>query len=151
MAKKDPTSYIYRFFQPIQVRYVETDQQGHVFFGHYLTYFDVALTEYLKAIGYSYDEFLQAGVDFYYVETLCQYHDRAFFDDILHVHARVGQIGNSSFTFEFSIFESMSQRFIANGHIVAVAVDRSTAKPTPVPDPLREAVARFEETQVKPS
>jgi acyl-CoA thioester hydrolase len=151
MAKKDPTSYIYRFFQPIQVRYIETDQQGHVFFGHYLTYFDVALTEYLKAIGYSYDEFLQAGVDFYYVETLCQYHDRAFFDDILHVHARVGQIGNSSFTFEFAIFESMSQRFIANGHIVAVAVDRSTAKPTPVPDPLREAVARFEETQVKPS
>ena len=88
MAKRDLSQYMFQFFYPVQVRYVETDQQGHVFFGHYLTYFDLALTEYLKAIDYSYDRFLKAGVDFFYVETLCQYHDRAFFDDVLHVHAR---------------------------------------------------------------
>ena len=144
MAEKDPSQYLYRFFHPIQVRFIETDQQGHVFFGHFLTYFDVALTEYLKAIDYSYDKFLQAGVDFYYVESLCQYRDRAFFDEILHVHARVGKIGNSSFTFEFSIFEPESQRFIANGHIVAVAVDPSTSKPIRAPGSFRQAVTRFE-------
>ena len=144
MTKKDPSQHQYRFFHPIHVRFIETDQQGHVFFGHFLTYFDVALTEYLKAIGYSYDKFLEAGVDFYYVESLCQYHDRAFFDEILHVHARVGKIGNSSFTFEFSIFESASQRFIANGHIVAVAVDPTTSRPTPVHDGFRQAVELFE-------
>jgi acyl-CoA thioester hydrolase len=149
MAKKDPSQYMYRFFHPIQVRYVETDQQGHVFFGHYLTYFDVALTEYLKAIDYGYDRFLKAGVDFFYVETLCQYHDRAFFDDILHVHARVGKIGNSSFTFEFGIFESVTQRFVAIGHIVAVAVDPSTAKPVAAPEGFRLAVARFEAAEAE--
>jgi acyl-CoA thioester hydrolase len=151
MAQKDPSQYPYRFFHPIQVRYIETDQQGHVFFGHYLTYFDVALTEYLKAIDYSYNKFLEAGADFFYVESLCQYRDRAFFDETLHVHARVGKIGNSSFTFEFSIFESVSQRFIANGHIVAVAVDPSTSKPTPVHDGFRQAVALFEETEANSS
>jgi len=135
---------MYRFFYPIQVRYVETDQQGHVFFGHYLTYFDMALTEYLKAIGYSYDEFLRSETDFFYVESLCQYRDRAFFDEVLHVHARIGEIGTTSFTFVFGIFESGSQRFIANGHIVAVAVNGKSRKPVPVPEGLREAVARFE-------
>ena len=149
MAKKDPSQYMYRFFHPIQVRYVETDRQGHVFFGHYLTYFDVALTEYLKAIDYSYDRFLEAGVDFFYVESLCQYHDRAFFDEILHVHARVGKIGNSSFTFEFGIFEPISPRFVAIGHIVAVAVDPSSSKPVPVPEDFRRAVARFEAAEAK--
>jgi len=144
MTHMDPSNYLYRFFHPIQVRFIETDQQGHVFFGHFLTYFDVALTEYLKAIDYSYDKFLEAGVDFYYVESLCQYRDRAFFDEILHVHARLGKIGNSSFTFEFSIFEPESQRFIANGHIVAVAVDPSTSKPIRAPESFRQAVARFE-------
>ena len=64
MKGKDASRYMYRFFHDIHVRYIETDQQGHVFFGHYLTYFDVALTEYLKAIGYSYDQFLQVGIDF---------------------------------------------------------------------------------------
>ncbi|MBW1981573.1 MAG: acyl-CoA thioesterase [Deltaproteobacteria bacterium] len=135
----------YRFFFPVQVRYVETDQQGHVFFGHYFTYFDLALTEYLKAINYSYDQFLRNGVDFFYVESLAQYRDRAFFDEILHVHARVGKIGNTSFTFDFSIFESSSDRFVANGHIVAVAVDPKTSRPVPVPAAFRQAVANFEE------
>jgi len=144
MTKQNPSQYLYRFFHPIQVRFIETDQQGHVFFGHFFTYFDVALTEYLKAIGYSYDKFLEAGVDFYYVESLCQYRDRAFFDEILHVHARIGKIGNSSFTFEFSIFEPESQRFIANGHIVAVAVDPSTSKPIRAPESFRRAVTHFE-------
>jgi acyl-CoA thioester hydrolase len=144
MTKQNPSQYLYRFFHPIQVRFIETDQQGHVFFGHFFTYFDVALTEYLKAIGYSYDKFLEAGVDFYYVESLCQYRDRAFFDEILHVHARIGKIGNSSFTFEFSIFDPESQRFIANGHIVAVAVDPSTSKPIRAPENFRRAVAHFE-------
>ncbi len=147
MAQKDPSKYRYRFFHPIQVRYIETDQQGHVFFGHYLTYFDVALTEYLKAVDYGYRQFLQAGVDFFYVESLCQYHDRAFFDDILHIHARVVKIGNSSFTFEFGIFEAVSLRFVANGHLVAVAVDPSTSRPVRVPEGFRQAVARYEGTE----
>jgi len=144
MNDKNATDFMYRFFCPVQVRYVETDQQGHVFFGHYLTYFDLALTEYLKAIGYGYDRFLASGIDFFYVESLCQYRDRAFFDEVLHVHARIGKLGNTSFTFQFGVFESNSQRFIANGQIVAVAVDRKTQKPVPAPEALREAVARFE-------
>ena len=147
MTRKDSSQYMFRFFYPVQVRYVETDQQGHVFFGHYLTYFDLALTEYLKAIECSYDRFLEAGVDFFYVESLCQYHDRAFFDEILHVHARVDKIGNSSFTFEFGIFEPVSQRFIASGHIVAVAVDAETSRPVSAPEDFRQAVARFEQTE----
>jgi acyl-CoA thioester hydrolase len=151
MPEFDASHFMYRFFHPVQVRFVETDQQGHVFFGHYLTYFDIALTEYLKAIGSGYDQFLQQGVDFFYVESLCQYRDRAFFDEILHVHARIAKIGKTSFTFEFAVFESISARFIANGHIVAVAVDQKSSKPTPVPDSLRQAIARFEKTGSDPS
>jgi len=144
MNDENAADFMYRFFCPVQVRYVETDQQGHVFFGHYLTYFDFALTEYLKAIDHGYDRFLEAGIDFFYVESLCRYRDRAFFDEVLHVHARIATIGTTSFTFQFGVFESSSQRFIADGHIVAVAVDRKTQKPVPVPDGLREAAARFE-------
>jgi acyl-CoA thioester hydrolase len=151
MTARIAPAHMYRFFHPVQVRFVETDQQGHVFFGHFLTYFDVALTEYLKAIGFSYDSFRDAAVDFFYVETLCQYRDRAFFDDILHVHARVARIGNSSFTFEFGIYEADTDRFIANGRIVAVAVDPSTSRPVPVPEAFRRAVARFEGTPDQPT
>ena len=134
----------FKFLTPVQVRYVETDMQGHVFFGHYFTYFDAGLIEYLKAVGYKYNDFLNDGMDFFYVKADCEYKGRAFFDETLHVHARVSNIGNTSFTFEFSVIEESSGRPIATGHIVAVAVDGKTGSPAGVPERFRKAVADFE-------
>ena len=144
----------FRFYYPLRVRYVETDAQGHVFFGHYLTYFDVGLTEYMRAIGYHYPDMVASGVDMFYVEASCQYKGRAYFDDLLHVHTRIGHIGNTSFTFEFAIYKNFDQaqykqptdELNATGKIVAVAVDVKTEQPLRVPDGLREAVIRFEES-----
>ena len=134
----------YKFYYPLRVRYIEVDVQRHVFFGNYLTYFDIALTEYTRAIGYYYPDMVASGVDMFYVEANCQYKGRAYFDDLLHVHTRVGHIGNTSLTFEFAIYKQPAGELIATGDIVAVAVDASTERPVRVPDELRGAVARFE-------
>jgi acyl-CoA thioester hydrolase len=134
----------YKFYYPLRVRYTEVDVQRHVFFGNYLTYFDIALTEYTRAIGYYYPDMVASGVDMFYVEANCQYKGRAYFDDLLHVHTRIGHIGNTSLTFEFAIYKQPAGELIATGDIVAVAVDASTERPIRVPDELREAVARFE-------
>jgi acyl-CoA thioester hydrolase len=133
-----------KFYHPLRVRYVETDAQGHVFFGHYLTYFDVGLTEYMRSIGYHYPDMVASGVDMFYVEATCQYKGRARFDDLLHVHTRIGHIGNTSFTFEFGIYKQSADELIATGRITAVSVDTQTQQSIRVPDELREAVARFE-------
>ena len=87
---------------------------------------------------------LAAGVDMFYVEANCQYKGRAYFDDLLHVYARIGRIGNSSFSFEFAILKQPTDELIATGGITAVAVDAKTEQPVRVPDDLREAVARYE-------
>lgn len=134
----------YKFYFPLRVRYVETDAQRHVFFGNYLTYFDVGLTEYTRAIGYAYPDMVASGVDMFYVEAGCQYKGRAYFDDLLQVHCRIGHIGNTSFTFEFAIYKQPTDNLVATGKIVAVTVDAKTEQPVRVPDELREAVARFE-------
>jgi len=134
----------YKFCHPLRVRYIETDAQGHVFFGHYLNYFDVGLLEYTRALGYTYPDMVASGVDMFYVEANCQYKGRAYFDDLLHVHTRIGHIGNTSFAFEFAIYRQPADEMIATGRITAVAVDTQTEQPIRVPDELREAVARFE-------
>ncbi len=134
----------YKFHYPLRVRYVETDAQARVFFGNYLTYFDVALTEYMRAIGFSYKEMIEQGMDIFYVEASCKYKGAARFDDLLHVHARVSHFGNTSFTFEFSIYKHPSDELIATGRIITVAADIKTQKPIRVPDELRKAVASFE-------
>jgi acyl-CoA thioester hydrolase len=135
---------MFKFAHPLRVRYVEVDAQQHVYFGHYLSYFDVALVEYMRAIGYSYQDMVASGVDIFYVNAGCQYEGRARFDDVLDVHARIGRIGNTSFTFEFAVHQQRTKERIATGQIVAVAVDAETERPVRVPEALRKAVAQFE-------
>ncbi len=134
----------YRFYHPVRVRYVEVDSQQHVYFGHYLTYFDIALIEYMQAIGFDYQAMLASNIDMFYVASECQHSGEARFNDLLHVHSRIGAIGNSSFTFEFSIYRQPEDTLITTGKITAVAIDKQTERPVRVPDTLREAVVRFE-------
>ena len=134
----------HKFFTPLRVRFVETDQQGHVFFGNYLTYFDEGLTQYKHAIGCTYQDCLKQGVDFFYIHTECDYKSRAYFEDVLNIHTRVGAIGNSSVTFEFQVIKAHNDELVATGKIVAVFVDPRTNKPVRAPEFFRQAVAEYE-------
>jgi acyl-CoA thioester hydrolase len=134
----------FRFYYPLKVRYAETDAQGHVFFGNFYTYFDEALVEYMRAIGYSYTDLLDDGMDLLYVESLCRHRAAAHFDDVLDVHARIGRIGNSGLSFEFSIYKDGLGGLVATGHIVAVNVDQASRRPVRVPDVLRHKVQEYE-------
>ncbi len=134
----------HRFYHPIQVRYADTDAQGHVFFGNYLTYFDEAFSAYFRTIGYPWTDLSEIGLDAYHVSAQCDYKGEAFFEDILHVHARIARIGRSSFTLECAIYKKDSDDLIASGYITAAVVNPKTQKSAPVPDVIREAVAAYE-------
>ena len=56
---KELTKPEFKFFTTIRVRYAEVDLQGIVFNAHYLTYIDTAITEYFRAIGYTYLDFVK--------------------------------------------------------------------------------------------
>ncbi len=56
----------FRFVYRLRVRWAEVDRQGIVFNGHYLTYFDVGITEYYRALGFPYpDGLAEHGTDLY--------------------------------------------------------------------------------------
>lgn len=134
----------YKFFEPLRVRFQDTDLQGHVYFGTFLTYFDEGLTGYMRAIGCTYHDLKEAGVDMFYIHTECDFKSEAFVEETLNVHVRAGKIGNSSLTFEFAAFKAQNDELIATGNIVAVTVDPQTKKPQRVPDVFRDAVAQYD-------
>jgi acyl-CoA thioester hydrolase len=135
----------FRFKTTVRVRYADTDAQGHVYFANYLVYFDIGTTDYIKAIGYSYEKLLEEGYDFFTVEALCRYRGEAFFDDELQVGAKISNIGNTSFTFSLGLFRNGV--LIADGHIVNVMIDQSSKKPVRVPEGFRKAVEKFEQNR----
>jgi len=134
----------FKFSTPVRVRFNETDLQGHVNFGHYLFYFDIGVTDYLRAIGYSYERLSAEGIDMVYGESRARYLSPAYFDETLNIHTRIGRIGNSSMRFDFQVIEASTGRRVAEGEITVVMIERDTHKKIRVPESLREAVARFE-------
>jgi len=64
----------FQFFYPFRVRYSEIDGQKVVFNAHYLTYFDTAITEYLRWLPIDYKQYIkETGCDFHTVRTLVEY------------------------------------------------------------------------------
>lgn len=129
----------FRFFHPFRVRYSEIDGQGVLFNAHYLTYYDTAITEFFRALGYDqYADAQKSGVDFHVVKAVVEYKAPIRFDWDLDVGARVAKIGNSSMTFELAIFRKGESELLATGEIVWVNTDQSTHRPVPIPVTTRE-------------
>ena len=129
----------FRFFHPFRVRYSEIDGQGVLFNAHYLTYYDTAITEFFRALGYDqYADAQKSGVDFHVVKAVVEYKAPIRFDWDLDVGARVAKIGNSSMTFELAIFRKDESDLLATGEIVWVNTDQTTHRPVPISPAPRE-------------
>ena len=134
----------FKFSTPLKVRFNETDLQGHVNFGQYLFYFDVGATEYMAAIGYSYDAMLADGVDLLYAESHCNYKSPVKWPEVLNIHTRIAHLGRRSLRYEFDVRAGGDGRQVATGHVVAISSERGTWAEREVPDGLRRAVAEYE-------
>ena len=134
----------FRFHQDIRVRFADTDLQSIVFNANYLTYYDVAWTEYFRAVGYEWKDLLALGVDTVLARTTMEFKSPARFDEILEVHTRVSKIGTSSLTFEFAIYPQGEDRLINSATSLYVCVDPKKLTPTPIPEVLRRSIVQFE-------
>jgi len=129
------------FYHRLRVRWAETDPQGIVFNGHYLTYFDVAITEFWRALGIPYPSTVERfGLDLFVVKATVEYHAPAHYDDELEIGVRVGRIGNSSMQFVLGIFRG--EAHLISGEVIYVATHPQTRQPQPVPQPMRALLER---------
>lgn len=130
------------------VRFEETDAQGVVFYGNYVTYQDETVTEYLDAIGYGYENFEKRDWDVRVVNVELDYRGSATFRDRLVNAARVVAINESSIEFEYECRRAKDDEVLAEGGVTHVAV--RDGKPTRVPDGFRDAVVEFQDEPPEP-
>jgi acyl-CoA thioester hydrolase len=132
-----------------KVRFEETDAQGIVFYGNYVTYQDEAFTEYLDAIGFGYEGFESRDWDVHVVNVELDYRGSAQFRDVLVNAVRVGAINESSITFEYECRRQADDEVLAEGTVTHVAVGED-GKATRVPDEFRDAVVAFQDEAPEP-
>ncbi len=91
------------FSYELRVRYQETDGQGIVHHGNYLTYFEKARIELLRHHGISYRDIEESGLMLVVAEARVEYFHPALFDDLLLVSVTVAQIKGAAIEHSYVI------------------------------------------------
>lgn len=133
--------HLYPFFDRQRVRYAEVDMQGIAFNAHYLTWFDCALNEYLRHIGYDYHaQVREQQLDFHLVKSLVEYLGPIRFDQLIDIGVRPLHIGTSSLIWELAIFVDGEEACLTRGEIVWVCARIGSHRSHPLPAELLAAL-----------
>lgn len=125
------------FVHRLRVRYSECDQQGVVFNGHYLFYYDVALNELWRDRVGSYHDMVASGHDVVVAEANLRFRAPARFDEELDIAMAVKHLGTTSLVVqpEFRV----GDRLVVDGEVRHVFVDPATLAKKAMPDDIRTA------------
>jgi acyl-CoA thioester hydrolase len=142
----------YRYIKTIEVQFRDCDSLAHVNNAVYITYFEIARFAYCRdALGFTPEE-ARGSDSFIIARVECNFRSQARLGDFLDVRIRIGDIGRSSFTFEYEIVQQADGRVVADGKSIQVAYDYPRQQSIPVPDDFRARVEAFEQRKfVKPS
>jgi acyl-CoA thioester hydrolase len=125
----------------LRVRYGECDAQRVVFNARYADYIDIAVLEFLRALGHR-DSFVDGPLDYQLVKQTLEWKAPARFDQVLEVAVWAKHLGNTSFTLVTDFRFAGDDHVIVGGETVYVLVDAHALKKTPIPPNLREALTR---------
>ncbi|GAB7071114.1 thioesterase family protein [Mycolicibacterium hodleri] len=131
------------FSLPIVPRYAEVDQQGVVFHGHYLTWFDEASNAYFDHLGLPIAQFEQWGVDVQTVHAEVDYLAPLRWRDEVRVRTRCESTGRTSFALSFEVLRRDADGTevpTTRGRNVYVVVSTRDWTSRELPAPLREAL-----------
>ncbi|MDA3645145.1 acyl-CoA thioesterase [Saccharopolyspora indica] len=127
------------FTHRIRVRYSECDQQGVVFNGHYMFFYDVAVVELFRARIGSWQQVLERGADLVVAETRLRYRAPARFDEEIDISLPVTHLGTTSMVISPQFHRD--GRLLTDGEVRHVFVDPATGQKTPIPEEVRSALS----------
>jgi len=117
----------------IRVRYAETDTMGVVYYGNYLTYFEVARVEFLRQNGLPMSE-VDRKVHMPVVEAAVRYVKPARLDELLRVRCWIAERKRASFLFRYEIRHAERQDLIATGETRHACWHPETQRMIAIPD-----------------
>lgn len=112
---------------------------GWVYYGTYLTYFEVGRTELIRAIWTSYRALEERGMRLPVVEARCRYHEGARYDDIVRVETALILPSAFRIRFQYRLTRATDNATIATGHTDHCFVS-AIGKPIRIPQELLDRV-----------
>jgi acyl-CoA thioester hydrolase len=137
---------MYAFDYHIRVRYADTDQMNVVYHANYATYFEIARTESIRHLGFTYREMEAMGIEMPVTEIDMRFLRPARYDDLLSVRTTLRHLpDNHRIEFLQEIFNEQG-KLITQGKVTLFFLDKATKKRTRMPEELRSRLAVYFES-----
>ena len=100
---------------PHRVSYGETDTMGYLYYAEYLHLFERSRSEFIRSMGMSYADVERFGIMLPVREAQCRYRKPARYDDLIHIHAGIAEVGRASLTFVYNVTDAERKTLLAEG------------------------------------
>ena len=124
----------------VRVRYAETDKMGIVYYAHYLVWFEIGRTEWLRDTGWTYLAMEDEGFGLPVIEAQCEYKASARYDDELLIETTARLVTPIRLAFDYRVLRPADGQTVATGCTVHATVDRS-GRPVRLPARVKELLA----------
>ncbi len=131
----------YRYWFPIQTRWLDNDMLGHVNNVVYFRYFEAVVVDFL--IREAELNWKEHPLVPYAVDIRCRFRRPLSFPIAVDAGLRITNLGRTSVTYGLGLFAADEDEPAAVGHFVHVWVERASDTPVPIPDGVRAVYARF--------
>ena len=111
---------------PLRVRYKDTDCMKVVYYGNYLTYFEVGRVEFLRQGGHAMSE-VDRRIHMPVVEAKIRYVKAARLDDLLEIRCWISERKRASFTFAYEVVNEAGET-VATGSTLHACLDPASGK-----------------------
>jgi len=123
-----------------RVPYADTDQMGVVYYGNYLSLFERARNELMRACGYTYRECEQEGFMLPVVHAEVDYKSPAKYDDLLEIAAWVQLQKGVRIEIACEVRRKGEEKLLVSGFTRHAFVSTKDFRPCPPPQRLLDSV-----------
>lgn len=133
------------FISKNQVHMHDTDMAGILYFPRQFRFANDALEELMEVEGMNFQHlFNHSPWVFLTVHVEADYKISLYMGDKIEVHVSLNHIGNSSFSFLFTIFRNPGE-CVGTVKSIHVAIDRVTRGKIPIPDELKALLLKLQD------
>jgi len=128
----------------IRIRYKDTDRMGVVYYGNYLTFFEIGRSEYMRELGFPYSRLESEGYSLVVTEASVKYHANVGYDSLIRVKTAITELRKVRLRFDYEVISENNIRLVS-GHTIHACLN-SNQKLVKIPP---EMIRIMEERVIK--
>ena len=135
------TELTYRHVMPVQIRFSDVDQYGHMNNSSYFSIYDLAKTSYMRDV---FGDKNWNDIGIVVANINADFLAPVFFSDELYIETTVVHLGHKSFTLLQRAINKASGVLKCQCRTVMVGYDMVTKEPVELPDSFKQTICEYE-------